>query len=181
MTNSLPIEQPDSNNDLTSLTEQNWLFINNFLQNGSIKKSYKLAGYSGKDASAPYQLFKQLKSRIEDLANLDVTSRARLQADLAKVLDIPLQESKKELTLSEWLRVRKFVASITPEVTNQRPQISLLVINRPNKEGSNKGPLNVSIGKKVDNEVANGNNSQSDPPNKDVFIDAELVDPNTEA
>lgn len=160
MTNSLPQNAPDDKNDLTTLTEQNWLFINNFLQNGNIKKSYKLAGYSGKDLSAPYQLFKQLKSRIEDLANLDVTSRARLQADISKLLDIPLQESKKELTLSEYLRVRKFVASITPEVQNQKPQISVLVINRPSKEG--------------DNLVA-GSKADTHQPEKDVIIDAEIV------
>lgn len=162
MTNSLQNDDNKPNNDLTTLTEQNWLFINNFLVTGNIKKSYKLAGYSGKDLSAPYQLFKQLKSRIEDLANLDVTSRARLQADLAKVLDIPLQESKKELTLSEWLRVRKFVASITPEVQNQRPQISVLVINRPSKSD------NVPV------DLGNVNNQQSDISQKDV-IDVEII------
>jgi hypothetical protein len=162
MTNSLQNDDKQSN-DLTSLTEQNWLFINNFLQNGSIKKSYQLAGYRGKDLSAPYQLFKQLKSRIEDLANLDVTSRARLQADLARVLDLPLAESKKELTLSEWLRVRKFVASITPDVQANKPQISVLIINRSSKDNG--------FGD------ADGNNLASHAPQKDVVIDAELIDP----
>lgn len=168
MTNSLENTPDKPESDLTALTEQNWLFINNFLQNGSIKKSYKLAGYSGKDPSAPYQLFKQLKSRIEDLANLDVTSRARLQADLARVLDIPLQESKKELTISEWLRVRKFVASITPEVQQGKPQISVLVINRSPKEAN--GPMVSPV----------GNNPASDPRAKDVVVDAQVIEPNQE-
>ena len=169
MTSSLQNDDNKPNNDLTTLTEQNWLFINNFLVTGSIKKSYKLAGYSGKDSSAPYQLFKQLKTRIEDLANLDVTSRARLQADLARVLDIPLQESKKELTLSEWLRVRKFVASITPDVSQPKPQISVLVINRPSKaeEKGDNGQF--------------GNNPPTHSPGKDVVIDAEVINPNNEA
>lgn len=164
MTTSLQPDDKNANNDLASLTEQNWLFINNFLQNGSIKKSYKLAGYQGKDLSAPYQLFKQLKSRIEDLGNLDVTSRARLQADLARVLDLPLAESKKELTLSEWLRVRKFVASITPEVQSKRPEISVLVINRPGKGHG---------------EPEKGNNQTTDSLPKDV-IEAEVI-PNPES
>lgn len=157
MTNSLLPDDNKPTNDLTTLTEQNWLFINNFLQNGNIRKSYKLAGYSGKDLSAPYQLFKQLKSRIEDLGNLDITSRARLQADISRLLDIPLQESKKELTLSEYLRVRKFVASITPEATNQKPQISVLIINR-----SNSKQMDVV-------KVGNGNNSTSNLDSKDVI------------
>lgn len=148
--------------DLATLTDQNWLFINAFLQTGNVQKSYKIAGYAGKDRSAPYQLFKQLKSRIEDLGNLDVTSRARLQADLKSVLDLPLAASKKELTLSEWLRVRKFTASLTPEATGQKPQISVLVINRTPRGDSQPG------------EVAKHNQSTPDPGAKDV-IDAEII------
>ena len=119
--------------DYSKLTPQNWLFINGFLSSGNVKKAYELAKYEGRNESAPYQVFKRLKPYIEQLGDLDVTSRARLQADLKQVLDLPLDEQKKSLTLSEWLRVRKFVASITPEATTQKPNISVLVINRPAK------------------------------------------------
>lgn len=140
--NNKPNEEERS---LEKLTDQNWLFINAFLQTGNVLKSYELAGYKGKNRSAPYQLFKQLKSRIEDLGNLDVTSRARLQADLKQVLDLPLMSDKKELSLSEWLRVRKFVASITPEATQAKPQISVLIINRPTRNNQMDPPI-IDIG-----------------------------------
>jgi hypothetical protein len=128
---SLQPHQPEPDKSLARLTEQNWLFINAFLQTGNIQKSYKLAGYKGKDYSAPYQLFKQLKSRIEELSDLDVTSRARLQADIKSAMDIPLRESDKlALSLKDWLAVRKFVADITPEAKQEKPKISVLVINK---------------------------------------------------
>lgn len=155
------IQPKHEENQLANLTEQNWLFINAFLQCGSVKRAYKIAGYKGDSSGAPYELFRQLKSKIEALGDLDVTSRARLQADLAQVLNLPLADSKKELTLSEWLRVRKFVASITPEATQAKPQISVLVINRPAAENG-KGP--------------ESNSAPTHSPQNDV-IEAEIVDP----
>lgn len=139
--------QPNTENnalDYSKLTPQNWLFINGFLSSGNIKRAYELAKYSGANESAPYQVFKRLKPYIEQLGDLDVTSRARLQADLKSVLDLPLDAQKKSLTLSEWLRVRKFVASITPEATTQKPQISVLVINRPAKREMDTPKVNNS-------------------------------------
>lgn len=157
--NSAMVSSQSETNDLTTLTEQNWLFINAFLQCGNIVKSYKIAGYKGENRSAPYQLFKQLKSRIEDLGNLDVTSRARLQADLKQVLDLPLDPNKKHLTLSEWLRVRKFSAAINPEVQQPQKQISVLVINRGSQP---KGERDTAIDEK-------GSNPKSDFPLNDVI------------
>lgn len=125
--------------DFSKLTHQNWLFINAFLGCGSITKAYKLAKYEGTERTAPYQLFKRLKQHIEQIGDLDVTSRARLQADVKSLLDIPLEE-RKSLTLKEFLEVRKFVAKITPEATSQKPNISVLIINRPSKEA--KGTSN---------------------------------------
>lgn len=166
--NSSPAISENKGNDLATLTDQNWLFINAFLQTGNILKSYKIAGYRGEDRSAPYQLFKQLKARIEDLGNLDVTSRARLQADLKQVLDLPLAANKKELTISEWLRVRKFAAAITPEATQAKPQISVLVINR-----SAKSDGGVANG---DRPMAKGNNTPTDPSHKDVIDLAPIIE-----
>ena len=126
--------QPVSNElDFSKLTHQNWLFINAFLNCGSITKAYKLAKYEGTERTAPYQLFKRLKQHIEQIGDLDVTSRARLQADIKGLLDIPLEE-RKSLTLKEFLEVRKFVAKITPEAISSKPNISVLVINRPSKQ-----------------------------------------------
>jgi len=140
-------QQPSNELDFSRLTHQNWLFINAFLATGSVTKSYKLAKYEGTEKSAPYQIFKKLKTYIEQIGDLDVTSRARLQADIKSVLDIPLEE-RKTLNLKEWLAVRKFSASITPEATKSKQQISVLVINRPSKEA----PKGDNGGEKVINQ-----------------------------
>lgn len=141
MTNEQPNQTPESSLqtpantelDFSRLTHQNWLFINAFLNTGDVRKAYKLAKYEGTEQSAPYQVFKRLKQHIEQIGDLDVTSRARLQADVKSLLDIPLEE-RKSLTLKEFLEVRKFVAKITPEAISSKPNISVLVINRPSKQ-----------------------------------------------
>lgn len=160
---NLPLAKQETH--LENLTERNWLFIKYFLETGKATIAYKRAGYKSEVRSAPYVLFKQLKERIEEIGNLDVTSRARLQSDLNKVLDLPLQESKKELTISEWLRVRKFAASITPDVQVTKPQISVLVINRQAKD---------SIGVVDKGDTSKGNNTPTDINVNDV-IDIEPI------
>lgn len=148
--------------DFSRLTHQNWLFINAFLASGSVTRAYQLAKYTGKDESAPYQIFKKLKVYIEQIGDLDVTSRARLQADLKGVLDLPLEE-RKSLNLKEWLEVRKFAAKITPEAMQAKPQISMLVINRPAPS-------------KADNGV-NGAKPITSPTDSKEIIDAEIIEP----
>ena len=150
--------------DFSKLTHQNWLFINSFLSIGNIQKAYQVAKYEGRDASAPYQIFKKLKPFIEQIGDLDVTSRARLQANVKSMLELPLDPNKTFLTFSEMLRLNKFVASLTPEATQQKPHISLLVINRSPSIQDKKGTPQF------------GTNAQSDPINKDVVIDAEIVE-----
>jgi len=135
-----PIESNDNQAlpnalDFSRLTHQNWLFINAFLSTGNIKKAYQLAKYTGTEKSAPYQIFKKLKTYIEQIGDLDVTSRARLQADIKSVLDIPLEE-RQTLKFKEWLEIRKFTAKISPEATQPKQRISVLVINRLAEKGT---------------------------------------------
>lgn len=160
---------PDTQNaplDFNRLTHQNWLFINAFLSSGNVKKAYQLAKYSGTEASAPYQIFRKLKPYIEQIGDLDVTSRARLQADLKPVLDMPLDPSKQHLTLSEWLRVRKFSASITPEAKTAKANISVLVINRPSKKDE---PITI-----ISPNGQKGTTQSTDSPTNNI-INADLI------
>lgn len=170
--NQTPISNqlPTNSNDLdfSRLTHQNWLFINAFLASGNVQKAYQLAKYDGVDKSAPYQIFKKLKTYIEQIGDLDVTSRARLQADIKSVLDIPLEE-RKTLNLKEWLEVRKFSAKITPEATQSKQQISVLVINRPSKSNGDTA--------KGTQQEAKATTSHLD---SSQIIDAEVI-PNQEA
>lgn len=164
-----PLVNQEENNkslglQLDNLTDQNWLFIKHFLETADIRTAYNLAKYEGTEASAPYQLFKRLKPYIEEIGNLAITSRLKLVADLNKVLSIPLVD-KESLTVSEWLRVRKFAATLTPEVSQDKPKLSVLIINRP-----------TSVETKVDNGTpANGiKDTPTLTPNN--FIDGEVIE-----
>ena len=119
----------DQGLDLASLTDQNWLFIKHYLETADIKKAFELAGYLGKNVSDPYHIFKRLKPFIEEIGNMAVTSRLKLVADLSKALSLPLNPDKQTVTVSEWLRLRKFAATLTPEVQTA-PKMSVLVVNR---------------------------------------------------
>lgn len=154
--------------DLGKLTNQNWLFIKHFLESADIRTAYQLAGYESKEPSAPYQVFKRLKPYIEEIGNLGVTSRLKLVADLSKVLALPLVE-KQSLTVSEWLRVRKFAATLTPEVNQEKPKLSVLIINRAMPAASAE-PL------KVDNGTPPTDNNPTPTLTPNNFTDAEIVE-----
>lgn len=162
---NLPTEQTNgvssNNNALTELTDQNWLFIKHFLETSDIKKAYDLAGYDGTARSAPYELFRRLKPFIEELVNTNLTAKIKFSEDLQKALSIPLVD-KEHLTVSEWLRLRKFASSLIPEMQENKAKLSVLVVNRyPDKMDS------------VDS--GNGINPTHQSPSKDVIIDATVL------
>jgi hypothetical protein len=122
--------EPTKSVTLSDLTEQNWLFIKAYLNTGNVRKSYKLAGYTGKSESAAYVLFNSLKSRIEEIGSVDTLGRTRLMAEVNKLLDLPLDNNKNNVSLTEKLRVIKLAAALTPEVQAAKPNLSVFVINR---------------------------------------------------
>jgi hypothetical protein len=154
----------DKSLSLESLTDANWLFIKHYLETADIKKAYELADYKGTAQSAPYELFRRLKPFIEEIGNLAITSRIKLQADLSKALSLPLNPDKTHVSVSEWLRIRKMALAMTPEAQNQA-KLSVLVVNRyPDKD---KG--NVSI-------VGDSSNNPTLDINTSNIIDADIVE-----
>jgi hypothetical protein len=147
----------DKDLDLSSLTDQNWLFIKHYLETADIKKAFELAGYLGKNVSDPYHIFKRLKPFIEEIGNMAVTSRLKLVADLSKALSLPLSPDKQTVTVSEWLRLRKFAATLTPD-TQQAPKMSVLVVNR---YGNGQG--NIGMDNKPALDLSNSNIIDIDP------------------
>lgn len=153
--------------DFSKLTHQNWLFINGFLNCRDVRKAYQLAKYEGTEQSAPYQVFRRLKPFIEAIGDLDVTSRARLQADVKELLDIPLLETQKlGVTIKEKLEILKLAAKITPEAMQAKPQLSVLVINRPSQSAKEQPTNKVEQPKDITSRL---DSSQ--------IIDAEIIEP----
>jgi|SRR6185436_1198472 len=123
--------KPQSSNttSLAELTDKNWLFIKHFLETSDLQLAYNKAGYDGTTKSAPYELFRRLKPYIEEIVNTELTSKLKFNKDLNKALSIPLVD-KEHLTVSEWLRLRKFASSLVPEMQENKQSLSVLVVNR---------------------------------------------------
>ena len=134
--NNLPAKNDDKiikelSEKLDSLTDKNWLFLNYIRKNVPIKESYKLAGYSSKVQSAPYVLYHRLKEKAELLTDLEDFNRLKYKAELIKLVSMPLSDKKKDVTLSEKLRILKLMKTSLPDM-NEAPksQFTQIVINR---------------------------------------------------
>lgn len=156
-----------SESKLATLTEQNWLFLNAYLQIGDAPKAYKIAGYKGEAKSAPYELLSRLKGSLEELGSLDIASKSRLLAEVNKLLQIPLSEDKKELTFTERLRLLKFVASITPEVDKPKANVSMLIINRYDSKGDKASGLDTNLTQSSESKDVNIINAEIVPPSNE--------------
>lgn len=116
--------------DLSELTEKNWLFIKYFFEGKDLKECYKLAGYNGSDYSAPYKLFERLKPKLELVAQSEGVNKARLLANVNKMLGMPLEEGKKTLSFPEMLSLLKFTKDLIPEMDKPKQAPTVFVIQR---------------------------------------------------
>ena len=153
--------------DISFLTDRNWLFIKHFTKGNSIADSYKLAGYSSDVPSAPYMLYARLKKAIERVIQDDGVDKSRLMLETKKLLDIPLNPDKQTVSLTEKLRTIKAMANLLPEVKEQtHVNITNFVINRYPAKGE---------GDKVDNGVIIESTLINDTNIKDVIaVDSNL-------
>lgn len=135
-----PSPQDNASNDkmlqetqkaLDTLTPRNWAFINYLRKNVPIKEAYKLAGYTSKVPSAPYVLHAHLKSKMELVEEIEGFNRFKYMQKLHKLVDLPLAESKKDVSISEALRVLKLFKSSLPEMNNApTQQFTQIIIKR---------------------------------------------------
>lgn len=94
------------------LTEGNWKFIKHLREGFKVKEAYIMAGYESRDENAPYQLYHRLKRRIAEIIEADGFDKVRLAQDFEKVLSLPLARDKQEVTLTEWLKLRRLAHTI---------------------------------------------------------------------
>ena len=121
----------DIGKQLDSLTNQNWLFLSYIRKNVPIKEAYKLAGYKSEVPSAPYMLMKRLRVKAELLTDLEDFNRLKYKAELIKLLSLPLSDTKKDVTISEKLRILKLFKGSLPDMQETpKHQFTQIVINR---------------------------------------------------
>lgn len=75
------------------ITDQNWLMYKHIQSGKSVKDSYHLAGYKGKNSQAPYQLYHKLKKKLEQIWDADNADSLRLKMEAKKIMDMPLKET----------------------------------------------------------------------------------------
>ena len=110
------------------LTKKNWLFIQ-YLNNGlSVTEAYKLAGYKGTHPNQPYLLNYELKQKISEIAINSGFNKEKLMIELNRLIEIPLDDSKKSVTFREKLASLKFLASLLPEAKRTQQTFSHFVI-----------------------------------------------------
>lgn len=115
------------------LTDQNLLFLKHLQAGLTVKEAYKLAGYQGESANAPYALYSQLKKTLQDIVDANGLDALRLRMEMQKIMSLPL----KDATISARDKIKAI--EVTHKVLNGQMDQSKLnmtafVINRYEKQ-----------------------------------------------
>lgn len=128
--NKLPDTSKQIDN-LDNLTEKNWLFIKHLFANNTVVDAYALAGYESKEPSAPYVLHNRLKKSIEKIVESDGVDRIRLLREAKKLLDLPIDPEKVQVSFTEKLRSLRLLRDLVPEPAEAaKVNITSFTINR---------------------------------------------------
>lgn len=146
-----------SNNPLTSngkpikkeieLTEKNWLMLRYLREGKRIKEAYTLAGYDGSGDSC-YKMYHDLKGKLKEIVEADGFNKTRLAIEMEKLISLPLEESKKEVTLTEKLKAIRLANQILSEDAQKAPQSQFTMIIINNEQ--DKGNMPIENGNVVD-------------------------------
>jgi len=138
---SKEINKQDLTKKEPELTERNWKFIKHLRLGASVIDAYKLAGYESEGLNAPYQLYHQIKRKMQEIIEADGFNKVRLAQDFEKVLSLPLAQNKQEVTMTEWLKIRRLAHTIMSDNEQKQPNASFSIIviengTLPQPEGS---------------------------------------------
>lgn len=118
------MDQISNNQSLTKqieqrLTKKNIAFIKYISQGLKVKEAYKLAGYKGSNDQQPYQLMSQLKHKIQEYLENNGFNKARVAIELEKLLDLPLRDDQKSVTIEQRLKMIGLLNKALPEEKKQ--------------------------------------------------------------
>lgn len=132
------------------LTEANWKFLKGIQQGLKIYEAYKLAGYDGATPNSAYVLYNSLKKKFQEISNSDGFDKLRLSLEMQKLLSLPLEQSKQEVTLNEKLKTLRLAHTIMNDNEQKSPQASFTMIVI--ESGQATSPK-VNLGKVIEGEV----------------------------
>lgn len=140
------------------LTEGNWKFLKGIQQGLKVYEAYKLAGYEGTSPNSAYVLYNSLKKKFQDVVNADGFDKLRLSLDFQKLLSLPLEQSKTEVTLNEALKIRRLAHTIMNDNEQKSPQASFTMIVI---ESGQAPKIIENISKVIDAEVIKQNEGEA--------------------
>jgi len=119
------------------LTKKNFKFIEALSKGNSVKDSYVLAGYKGKNPQQPYQLMHKLKGKITEYLENNGFNKSRVAIELEKLLSLPLREEEKTVTIDQRLKMIGLLNKALPEQEKKAQSFTRFTIidNRVNANG----------------------------------------------
>jgi len=135
------------------LTDANWKFIKHLRLGATIQEAYKLAGYESESLNAPYSLYHQIKRKMQEIIEADGFDKLRLARDFEKVLSLPLTEAKQEVTMTEWLKIRRLAHTIMSDNEQKVPNQSFSLIILETGHAPNTVDVKSTQAKVIDAEV----------------------------
>lgn len=109
------------------LTEGNWKFLKGIRMGLKVYEAYRAAGYDG-EPNAAYVMYSVLKKKFQAIVEADGFDKLRLSTDFEKVLSLPLEQGKTEVTLNEWMKARRLAHTIMSDNESKSPQASFTMI-----------------------------------------------------
>lgn len=135
--------QPNQSKKEPELTEQNWLMLKYLREGKRVREAYTLAGYKG-TGEACYHLYQTIKGKLREIVEADGFNKTRLAIEMDKILSLPLDLSKTEVTLSEKLKSIRLANQILTEDAQKNPQATFTMIVIQNEPMGTKGPQGVN-------------------------------------
>lgn len=126
------------------LTEQNWLMLKYLREGKRIREAYSLAGYTG-SANACYQLYHILKGKLKEIVEADGFNKTRLAIEMEKLISLPLELNKTEVTLTEKLKAIRLANQIISDDAQKSPQATFTLIVIGNEPNEDKGPQGAIV------------------------------------
>lgn len=141
-------------NKQIDITDQNWLMYKHIQSGKSVKESYHLAGYKGKNAQAPYQLYHKLKKRLELIWDADNADSLRLKMEAKKIMDMPVKE--KEIKAEVKLKAIETLYKLQDKERKDAKTISPFIVFKTSSDeiqASNTKVIQAQVIEPIDVEV----------------------------
>lgn len=131
-----------SKKETWDITDKNWLMLKHIQEGKKIYEAHQLAGYTG-TKSAAYNLYHQLKKKLEKVYEADNVDSLRLKIAAKKILDMPVED--KPIKPETQLKAIETLHKLQDKDKEDKKVISPFIVFK-----STDGEIQASQGKVID-------------------------------